>query len=86
MVRHGDMMSIDDIIEILAIDLLGVVPEDEMVVVSTNRGEMVVTNNQSRSGQAYRNIVRRIKGENVPMMDLEEGGFMRKLRRMIGLK
>jgi len=79
-------MSIDDIIEILAVDLLGVVPEDEMVVVSTNRGEMVVINNSSKSGQAYRNIVRRIKGENVPMMELDDGGFMQKLRRMIGLK
>lgn len=86
MVKHGDMMSIDDIIEILAIDLLGVVPEDEMVVVSTNRGEMVVSNSQSRSGQAYRNIVRRIRGEDVPMMNLDEGGLMQKLRRMIGLK
>lgn len=86
MVKHGDMMSIDDIIEILAIDLLGVVPEDEMVVVSTNRGEMVVINSSSKSGQAYRNIVRRIKGENIPMMELEDGGFMQKLRRMIGLK
>ncbi|WP_449241564.1 septum site-determining protein MinD [Desulfoscipio gibsoniae] len=87
MVKHGDMMSIDDIIEILAVDLIGVVPEDELVVVSTNRGEMVVMNNSSKSGQAYRNIVRRIKGEDVPMMDLDEGGsFMSKLRRLIGLK
>jgi len=86
MVKHGDMMSIEDIIEILAIDLLGVVPEDELVVVSTNRGEMVVLNNNSKSGQAYRNIVRRIRGEDVPMMDLEDSGFFDKLRRIIGLK
>jgi len=86
MVKHGDMMSIDDIIEILAIDLLGVVPEDEMVVISTNRGEMVVLNNNSKSGQAYRNIVRRIKGEDVPMMDLEDSGLLGKIRRIIGLK
>ncbi|MDQ0285500.1 septum site-determining protein MinD [Desulfofundulus luciae] len=86
MVRHGDMMSIEDIIDILAIDLLGVVPEDEMVVISTNRGEPVVQDERSRSGQAYRNIVRRIKGEPVPMMNLDEGGFVsRFLRRMIGL-
>ncbi|MGB9803726.1 septum site-determining protein MinD [Desulfofundulus sp.] len=86
MVRHGDMMSIEDIIDILAIDLLGVVPEDEMVVISTNRGEPVVQDERSRSGQAYRNIVRRIKGEAVPMMNLDEGGFVsRFLRRMIGL-
>lgn len=87
MVKHGDMMSIEDIIEVLAVDLLGVVPEDELVVVSTNRGEMVVMNNLSKSGQAYRNIVRRIKGEDVPMMNLDdEGGFMSKLKKIIGIK
>lgn len=86
MVRHGDMMSIEDIIDILAIDLLGVVPEDEMVVISTNRGDTVVQEERSRSGRAYRNIVRRMKGETVPMMNLDENGFMSRLRRMIGFK
>lgn len=86
MVRHGDMMGIEDIIDILAVDLLGVVPEDEMVVISTNRGETVVSDERSRSGQAYRNIVRRIKGEAVPMMSLDDSGFLGTLRRIIGLK
>ncbi|MQL51361.1 septum site-determining protein MinD [Desulfofundulus thermobenzoicus] len=84
MVRHGDMMSIEDIIDILAVDLLGVIPEDDMVIISTNRGEPVVQDERSRSGQAYRNIVRRIKGEPVPMMNLEEGGLVSRLRRIIG--
>lgn len=86
MVKAGDMMSIEDIIDILSIELLGVVPEDEMVVITTNRGEAVVSDERSRSGQAYRNIVRRIKGEQVPLMVLEEGGIMNKLRRFMGLK
>ena len=87
MVRQGDMMSIDDIIDILAIDLLGVIPEDEMIVITTNRGEAVVLDQSSRSGQAYRNIVRRIIGEDVPMINLdEEDGFFKKLRKIIGLK
>ncbi|MDO7786253.1 septum site-determining protein MinD [Desulforamulus aquiferis] len=87
MVKHGDMMSIDDMIEILAIDLLGVVPEDDQVVVTTNKGETVVRDEKSQSGQAYRNITRRILGESVPLMNLEEpGGFINTLRRMIGLK
>lgn len=87
MVKAGDMMSIDDMIEILAIDLLGVVPEDEKVVISTNNGEPVVGDQKSISGHAYRNITRRIKGESVPLMDLEsEGGFMSALRRFIGLR
>jgi len=87
MVRYGDMMSIEDIIDILAIDLLGVVPDDEMIIVSTNRGDPVVLNEHSRSGQAYRNITRRILGEAVPMMDLNyDSGFLSKLRRFIGIK
>ncbi|MFZ5647057.1 MAG: septum site-determining protein MinD [Bacillota bacterium] len=86
MVKAGDMMSIDDIIDILAIDLLGVVPEDEMVVITTNRGEPVIGDEKSRSGMAYRNIVRRITGEQVPLLNLEEGGLMSKIRRLMGLK
>lgn len=86
MVVAGDMMSIDDIIDILAIDLLGVVPEDEMVIITTNRGEAVVQDNQSRSGMAFRNIVRRITGEQVPLLSLEEGGLFSKIRRMMGFK
>ncbi|MDD3653840.1 MAG: septum site-determining protein MinD [Desulfotomaculaceae bacterium] len=88
MVRQGDMMSIDDIIDILAVDLLGIIPEDDMIVVTTNRGEAVVLDQNTRSGQAYRNIVRRILGEEVPIINLdeEEEGFFKKLRRIIGLK
>lgn len=87
MVKKGDMMDIDDMIEILAIELLGVVPEDEAIVVSTNRGEPAVLNPQSRAGEAYRNIVRRLEGEEVPMMKLEdETGFMYRLRKIMGLK
>jgi len=87
MVRHGDMMSIEDIIDILAVELLGVVPEDEQVVISTNRGEAVVTDPRSRSGQAYRNIVQRLLGAAVPIMDLEEGtGLFGRLRRIMGFK
>ncbi|GAW93324.1 septum site-determining protein MinD [Calderihabitans maritimus] len=87
MVKKGDMMDIDDMIEILAVDLLGVVPEDETIVVSTNRGEPAVLDNHSRAGQAYRNIARRIKGEQVPLMNLEaEQGFMARLKKLIGMK
>lgn len=87
MVKHGDMMDIDDIIDILAVGLLGVVPEDEMIVVSTNRGEPAVLDNASRAGEAYRNISRRIAGEEVPIMPLEVNeGIMKKLKRLIGMK
>ncbi|MEQ8200909.1 MAG: septum site-determining protein MinD [Syntrophomonadaceae bacterium] len=72
MVRKGDMMDIDDIIDILAIELLGVVPEDESIVISTNRGEPAVMGNGSLAGEAYRRIARRITGEKVAMYNLED--------------
>jgi len=87
MVKRGDMMSIDDIIDILAIGLIGVVPDDEKIVVSTNRGEPAINDDKSTAGQAYRNIVRRIKGEDVPFMNFDEdNGFMLKLKKIFGLK
>lgn len=87
MVKHGDMMDIDDIIDILAVDLLGVVPEDEMIVISTNKGEPAVLDLQSKAGEAYRNISRRIAGEDVPIMPLEfNEGIMTRLKRLIGMR
>ena len=71
MVRKGDMMDIDDVNDILAIELLGVVPDDESVIVSTNRGEPSVLESGSKAGTAFRNIVARIEGEEVPFMSLD---------------
>ncbi len=86
MVKRGDMMNIDDMIDILAIDLIGVVPDDEEIIMSTNRGEPVVANEASKAGQAYRNIVKRITGEDIPFMSLEnDDGFFNKLGRIFGL-
>jgi septum site-determining protein MinD len=85
MVKKGDMMNIEDTIDILGIDLLGVVPDDERVVVSTNRGEPVVTENTSMSGQAYRNIAKRMLGQDVPIMNMEnEFTFMDRLKWLFG--
>ncbi len=72
MVKSGDMMGVEDILEILAVDLQGVVPDDDAIVISTNKGEPTVFDEHSRPGQAFRNIARRINGEQVPLMDLEE--------------
>lgn len=83
MVKRGDMMSLDDVTEILAIDTLGIVPDDESIVVSANRGEPAVTDENSKAGQAYRNIAQRIMGNNVPLLELEnKDGFMDKLKKM----
>ncbi|MDD4111851.1 MAG: septum site-determining protein MinD [Herbinix sp.] len=71
MVKRGDMMSSDDVMEILAVDLIGVVPDDENIVISTNQGEPLV-GSDSLAGRAYMNIARRITGEEVPFIDLNE--------------
>ena len=85
MVKRGDMMDIADILDILAIDLLGVVPDDESIVVSTNRGEPAVLASASKAGQAYRNIARRLLGEEVPLMSLEETpGLFGRFKRLFG--
>lgn len=87
MVKRGDMMDINDMIDILAIDLLGVVPEDEMIVISTNRGEPAALDKNSLAGQAYRNIAKRITGEDVPLLTLDEGdGLMSKLKKIFSFK
>ena len=85
MVRTGDMMGIEDIIEILAIDLIGVIPDDETIIVTTNKGEPAVYDQNSRAGQAYRNIARRIMGEEVPLMNLEEEGLISKVKKFLGI-
>jgi septum site-determining protein MinD len=84
MVRRGDMLSAEDVVELLAIELLGIVPEDESVTVSTNRGQPVALEGKSKAGIAYNNIARRLNGETVPFMNLEEKeGIIHKLSRMI---
>lgn len=78
MVKRGDMMSSDDVVEILAISLIGVVPDDENIVISTNQGEPLV-GTSTLAGQAYMNICRRILGEEVPFLELsgKQGLFNR---------
>jgi len=86
MVKRGDMMDIDDILEILSIELLGIIPDDEKIIISTNKGEPVVMDEKSRAGQEYRNIARRILGENIPIVNEEENlGFLSRLKKLFGL-
>ena len=70
MVKRGDMLSAPDVVELLAIPLIGVVPEDELVLVSTNQGHPVVLNDKSQAGLAFVNIGKRLMGEEVPWQDL----------------
>ncbi|MCQ2496677.1 MAG: septum site-determining protein MinD [Lachnospiraceae bacterium] len=79
MVASGNMMSSDDVVEILAIDLIGIVPDDEGIIVATNNGEPLV-GDSSKAGQAYMNICKRIIGEEIPFLDLNiKKGFFKKL-------
>ncbi|MBC8504831.1 MAG: septum site-determining protein MinD [Anaerolineales bacterium] len=80
MVQRGDMIGTEDIVDLLAIDLIGIIPEDENVIISTNRGTPITLDGKSRAGEAMQNISRRMLGEEVPFMDLTiQAGFLKKL-------
>lgn len=70
MIRRGEMMSVEDVTEILAVELLGAIPDDEAVVIATNQGEPLC-GQDSMSGQAFLNICRRIAGEDVPFLNFQ---------------
>ena len=79
MVKRGDMMSVEDVTEILAVDLLGVIPDDEQVVIATNQGEPVV-GEDGLAGSSYMNICRRLLGEEIPIEDyMKPEGFLEKI-------
>ena len=82
MVKRGDMMSVDDVTEILSVPLIGAIPDDEQVVIGTNQGEPVI-GLESMAGNAYINICKRILGVEVPFLNLNEGqGFLSRLSHM----
>lgn len=82
MVKRGDMLSVDDVYDLLRIDVIGIVPEDENVIVASNRGAPLALEAKSRAGQAFRNIARRLEGHQVPFMELESQGLWERLARM----
>ena len=65
MVKKGEMMEVDDIVDLLSVDLIGAVPDDEYIITQTNKGEPVIKNKKAPSGKAYVEIARRILGENI---------------------
>lgn len=71
MIKRGEMLDSEDVLELLAVKLIGIVPEDEKVLRSTNIGKPVVTHEKSIAGQAFRNIARRMMGDEIPLIDLE---------------
>jgi septum site-determining protein MinD len=73
MVHSGDMLSVDDVCEVLAIELLGIIPDDEEIIDTTNRGEPLVLVEGNRLGAVYQKIARRLEGEIVPFTTFNNG-------------
>lgn len=87
MVKSGDMLDIDDILEILGVKLIGAIIDDESIVISTNRGEPVINYPKSIACQAYQNIARRIIGEEIEFLNLEsKDGLFKRLQKFFGGK
>ncbi len=84
MVRRGEMLSIADVVELLSIDLIGIVPEDKAILVATNRGQpLAFSSDSSLAGQVFHNVARRLRGEDVPFMPLREPGMLERLFRFM---
>ena len=82
--KRGDMLTADDVLELLAVELIGIVPEDETVVISSNRGQPVAMDGKSRASEAFHNIARRMNGEKVPFINFDQkDNFFGRLARMM---
>ncbi len=87
MMKSGDMLDVDEIVSILAIDLLGIVADDDNVIKASNSGEPIALDPSTKASIAYRNIARRILGESVPLLSLEEEkGMFAKVKNFFGIR
>ncbi|WP_077621364.1 septum site-determining protein MinD [Sediminibacillus massiliensis] len=87
MVKSGDMLDVDEIVQILSIELLGIVVDDEEVIKASNHGEPVAFHPNTKASIAYRNIARRILGETVPLLSLEEDkSVLSKVKKFFGIR
>ena len=87
LIKTNDMMSVDDVVGILSAELIGVIPEDTGIITSTNKGEPIVNNEKSLAGKAYLNVARRIKGEEVPLLDIDQPTtFFGKVKKFLSKK
>ncbi|WP_173916011.1 septum site-determining protein MinD [Halobacillus sp. Marseille-Q1614] len=87
MMKNGEMLDVDEIVNILSIDLLGIVTDDDAVIKGSNKGEPVALKPDTKASLAYRNIARRILGESVPLLNLEEDpGLLTKVKRFFGMR
>ena len=82
LIKSNDMMSVDDVVEILSAELIGIIPEDTGIITSTNKCEPIVNDEKSLAGKAYKNVARRIIGDDVPFLNLEEDtSFVGKMKK-----
>ena len=72
LIKRGDMLTTEDVVDILAVKLIGIVPDDESIIISTNQGRPVTMANGSMAGTAFRNIALRLMGQDVPFLNLED--------------
>lgn len=87
MVRKGKMMDVDDIVDLLSIELIGVVPDDEYIITQTNKGEPVISNKKAPSGKAYMETAKRILGEKIEVsVPGREKGFLAAIKRVFRVK
>jgi septum site-determining protein MinD len=83
MVKRGDMLSVDDVLDLLAVELIGIVPEDENVIVASNKGQPLALDAKNKAGLAFQNIAGRLMGEQIPFLDLDSPNV---LQRLLGRK
>jgi septum site-determining protein MinD len=86
MIQLNQMISVEDILDLLVIPLLGIIPDDQRIIISTNKGEpLVLEEKTSPPAMAFRNIAQRLQGRDVPFLDLMAGqeGFLTRLRRRL---
>lgn len=88
LIKSNDMMSVEDVVDILSCSLIGIIPEDTGIITSTNRGEPIVNNEKSLAGKAYLNVAQRIQGEEIPFLDIDEPkGLIAKIKKFFaGIK
>lgn len=90
LIQSNDMMSVEDVVDILSCDLIGVIPEDTGIITSTNKGEPIVNEADSMAGKAYLNVAKRIQGEEVPLLDINEpkgfAAIVAKVKKIFGNK
>lgn len=84
MVQRGDMLSVEDVEEILGIEIVGIIERDENVIISANSGEPVVYNQKAKAGQAFMRLAGRLCGERIPLETVRRGSFFGRLSRLVG--